>query len=519
MRSLQRVASRTKTRRVVGRAALVALALVVGLAFVPWQQNVAGTGEVAVYSVMDRPQSIEAQIPGRIVEWRVQEGQTVAEGALIGRIEDIDSKFLDAGQPLRLREQRDFARQGQLESERRVQELQAQKGSLAAARADALGAARQAIAQAQSRRNALAEAVRQADQARRIAREVAVASARERAGQAQERIAQAEQALTAATNGLETMRLRRARVGGLFAEGLRSRQDDEFAQNDLVKAETEVARARTARDIARRDLRVGNLAQDQAGFETQRAEAAVAQARANLDVAERDVPNARLSLGRLESDTAAGLSRVGADVQSARESVAKNSAEVRKVENDLGNLRARTRQQEIRAPRKGRIVRLSKVGRGTTVKAGDVLATIVPDTPERVVELILSDNDVPLVRPGRPVRLQFAGWPALQVGGMSGAAIGTFGGRVAFIDPVDDGKSRYRLIVRPDRQRLPGGRVDAPWPDPATLRPGTEVYGWVMLDRVPLGFELWRQLNGFPPRLPDGKEKDRGLGPIKLKTK
>ncbi|RYG24414.1 HlyD family efflux transporter periplasmic adaptor subunit [bacterium] len=501
------------------RAGLGALFLVAALAFVPWQQNVVGTGEVAIFSAMDRPQNVEAQIPGRIVKWHVQEGQTVKEGDPIAEIEDIDSKFLDEAQPERLSEQRDLAQLGRSQAEGRVVELEDQRASLDAARTDALGVARQAIAQTDGRVRAAREALRQTEQNQKIAVKVAIAAARERAGQAKERIAQAEQTLQAAENQAQTMRLRRARISGLFAEGLRSRQDDEFAQNDLVKAETDVVRARTALDIARRDYRVGNLAQDQAGLESERADAVVAQARANVEVAEKDAVSARLNLSRLQSDTAAGLSRVGADIQAARESLAKSASEVRKVENELGNLRARTGQQSIRAPRTGRIVRLNKVGPGTTVKAGDVLATIAPDTKDRVVELILSDNDVPLVRPGRPVRLQFAGWPALQVGGMPGVAVGTFGGRVAFIDPVDDGKSRYRVVIRPDRQRLPGGRLDEAWPDPNLLRPGTEAFGWVMLDRVPLGWELWRQLNGFPPRVPTAKEKDRTLGPVKVKGK
>jgi hypothetical protein len=31
------------------------------------------------------------------------------------------------------------------------------------------------------------------------------------------------------------------------------------------------------------------------------------------------------------------------------------------------------------------------------------------------------------------------------------------------------------------------------------------VSGWILLDRVRLGYELWRQFNGFPPRLPVGE--------------
>ena len=514
--SLKRVAPRRAPRRVAMVIAFVVALVVLLLVAVPWRQSVAGTGEVIVFDAMDRPQNVEALIPGRLVEWTVQEGQDVESGTPIAKIEDIDSKFLDPRLTERLKEQREFAQTGQEQAEGRAASLRDQKAQLEQARVDALGVARQAIAQAEAKRRGSAQSVRSAEASLRIAREVAVGSASERAGQAKDRITQAEQSVRASEAQAETMRLRRVRLASLFKEGLRSKQDDEFAENDLVKARTEVVRARQSLAIARRDLSVGTLAQSGAGLEIGRAEAAVESARASLDVAERDVLNAKLNLSRLQSDTAASIAKIGADVQSALESVAKNSGEVRKVENDLGNLEVRTGQQIVRAPRTGRVVRLLKVGEGATVKAGDVLATIAPNTTDRAVELYLTDNDVPLVAKGRPVRLQFAGWPAVQLGGIPGASVGTFGGRVAFIDPVDDGKARYRVVIREDRQRLPGGRLDAPWPDSGRLRPGAEAFGWVMLDTVPLGFELWRQANAFPPKMPVQK-KDPTLGPVKLR--
>jgi biotin carboxyl carrier protein len=311
----------------------------------------------------------------------------------------------------------------------------------------------------------------------------------------------------------------------LEGKGLRSKQDLEFLENDMVKSETEVVRAEKSLEIARRDLKLGGLGETQAELEVERAMANVDQAKANLAVADRDVTNATLNLSRITNDTAAAISRVGADIQSARESLAKNGGEIQKVENELANLRLRTDQQVVRAPTAGRIARLTTVGGGTIVKSGDVLATIVPTTAARAVELFVTDNDVPWVQVGRPVRLQFAGWPAVQITGMPGAAMGTFGGRISVIDPVDDGTARYRVVITPEQHTLPTGRKDTLWPSSELLRPGAESYGWIMLDTVPLGFELWRQFNGFPPnaskdRLTQKKgTKDPALGPIKLKSK
>jgi len=532
--SLERVKRKPILARIAGVVGFLLVGAVLVLTFTPWRQSVSGPGQVIVFDAMDRPQTIEAQIPGRIAAWHVQEGDEVSEGDLIAEIVDTDSKFLDDAQPQRLKEQREFAQRTASEAERRVQELLSQKSRLEDSRIKALAAQEQAIRQAMQREKAAEQSVRQAGQNLKIAQNVTDQSAGERAKQAEDRIDQAERSLEAAKQQYETMRMRRDRIADLLKKGLRSQQDMEFATNDLVKAETERARAAKSLDIAKKDLSVGRLAQSQVGMEIERAQAALDQTKATLEVAKADVVNARLNLAKLEADTSAAINRVSADVQSARESTAKNSGDVRKVEVDLGNLQARRQQQEIRAPRSGRIVRLMKVGAGATVKAGDQLAVLAPETSDRAVELYLSDNDIPLVKVGSPVRVQFAGWPALQFDGYPSAAIGTFGGRVHVIDAVDDGTSRYRVVVKPDRHRLATGKLDQPWPEPALLRPGAEVAGWVMLDQVPLGFELWRQFNGFPasrmnrPKLTDKKgtsltpvkrEKDAQLGDIKLKQK
>ena len=114
----------------------------------------------------------------------------------------------------------------------------------------------------------------------------------------------------------------------------------------------------------------------------------------------------------------------------------------------------------------------------------------------------MSGNDVPLLQVGRTVRMQFEGWPALQFTGWPAVAVGTFSGTLGLIDPVDDGTGRFRILVFPDNK-------DA-WPSSATLRLGVRAVGWVLLDEVSVGWELWRRFNGFPPTIttpPAGAEK------------
>ena len=508
-RSLQMVTPHRSGRRIaallIGLVTLAALILI----YVPWQQTVIGYGQVMVYSAMDRPQDVEAQIPGRLVEWRVQEGDIVKAGDVIARLEDIDSKFLDRDQPRRLALQQAALRDQQDRATARVGRLGEQMRSINDSRAAAIRTSRQRVEQARQRLRSTEQALISSQKGGEIARDVARTSAGERASQARLRVEQASQALTAAKQERETSRLQRDRIKALFDEGLRSRRDNELAENDFVKRQTDVERADLALKVARRDATVGTLDQNRADIEIERVDTDVERAKAALDVAQRDVLTAQLDLSKITADTAAALDSLGASLESARESIAKIDSETQKLQIDRQNLTRRTGQQIVTAPRAGRIVRLLQVGTGATVKVGDILAVLAPTTKDRAVELMVTDNDVALLAVGRPVRLQLAGWPALQFSGFPSVAVGTFGGRVAVIDAVDDGTARYRVIIKPDADAIASGK-DQAWPPAESLRPGAEATGWILLDTVSLGYELWRQFNAFPPtvkQMPGGEKE------------
>ncbi len=153
---------------------------------------------------------------------------------------------------------------------------------------------------------------------------------------------------------------------------------------------------------------------------------------------------------------------------------------------------SRQQTQHVLAPRNGRILRVNPAGENVTVvKAGDILATFVPEQQEPMVELYIRGLDAPLVYPGRDVRLQFEGWPAIQFSGWPSISAGTFAGEVLAVDPSLSNNGKFRVLIHPK----PGEH----WPDEHYLRLGTRVQGWILLDTVALGYELWRQLNGFPP--------------------
>ncbi|MCG8412984.1 MAG: biotin/lipoyl-binding protein, partial [Pseudomonadales bacterium] len=162
---------------------------------------------------------------------------------------------------------------------------------------------------------------------------------------------------------------------------------------------------------------------------------------------------------------------------------------------ELNQVRVSLARQSIQtkvAPSDGTILRLMSAGESTYVNAGEVLASFIPDGVERSVAIIVSGLDAPLVYPGRNVRLQFDGWPMFQFSGWPAAALGTFPGIVEFVEPIADASGRFRVWVKEDLSE--GG-----WPEERYVRLGSRVRGWVLLEEVRLGYELWRQLNGFPP--------------------
>ncbi|MFN5200776.1 MAG: HlyD family efflux transporter periplasmic adaptor subunit, partial [Gemmatimonas sp.] len=150
----------------------------------------------------------------------------------------------------------------------------------------------------------------------------------------------------------------------------------------------------------------------------------------------------------------------------------------------------------IEAPQDGYVVRATRAGQGEIVKAGEPIVSIQPARPRKAVELYVKPMDVALLKPGRHVRVFFDGWPALQISGWPQVAVGTFGAQVAVIDQFPSADGRFRVLLVPDTTH------DEDWP--AQLRLGTGAEGWAMLDNVTVGWELWRQLNGFPLSIKPG---------------
>jgi len=253
-------------------------------------------------------------------------------------------------------------------------------------------------------------------------------------------------------------------------------------------------------DISQRDAELAKLAAD--------------SARANLTAA-------RAVLERTGRDYDAAISATRASRRSAESDVAAAERDIAAVDIQI----SKNSQQIVTAPRDGIVLSVSATD-GSYLEPGSLICVVIPDTEERYIEAWIDGMDMPLVTPrsvaadgtvvpGSPARLQFEGWPAIQIIGWPSLAVGTFGGEVISVDATDDGSGRFRIVVAADAN-------DQSWPDGRFLRQGVRAKAWVLLNRVPAWREIWRQLNGFPPIAIEGikpLDEDKDGGAKKKKSK
>ncbi len=274
------------------------------------------------------------------------------------------------------------------------------------------------------------------------------------------------------------------------------------AENKVREAQQKVAAAKIAVDTA--ELNVDRHRQlAERGLVSQREleltiQAAIAS-KADLQAAQASLKAAQqammaLSYGR-DQVSAEVLQRL-IDAEAARDGAfadaAKAANELADVTLRLSNATQRRAASRILAPIDGTVVRMAEVGPGETVRPGDKLVRISPASMDKAIEMVADGLDAPLLNVGRKVRILFYGIPAIPLPAWPELMAGTYGGIIKVIDQVDDGKGNFRFWVVPDPE-------DRPWPDQTHVRQGTKAMGWVILNRVPLWYELWRRFNLFPP--------------------
>lgn len=458
--SLRLTRSLRQARR-IAKWLLVALGLaVIAMLFLPWQQSIKGDGAVVAFDPVNRPQSVQAPVKGVIAEIGegIAENARVKKGQLVYRIADQDPQYLS-----RLREQVANTR-------------------------DQLSAAQQRLERSEDQRAANSRVVLAKEQelaSMRAGQIEALSAAAAYVLMAKNKLAAERQGLQAAEDAVWQTNLDYERKKGLSDKGLETGL--KFQEADLK-------------------LRQSKAKQ---GMAEEYVNAAVNEVEGKEKEREAKRQEWQGKINKVESEWEKSQS----DVSKAQIEISKTREEISKIRNELAKLQtqlARQETQDVVAPRDGYIMRLMAYDKSAIVKQGDTLFTIVPETDKPAVQVWVSGNDAPLIAPGRHVRLQFEGWPAAQFSGWPSVAVGTFGGTVALVDPTDDGAGKFRVVVVPDEE-------DNDWPDYPYLRQGVRVHGWVLLDQVALGYEMWRRMNGFPPSL-KSKTEQKPAKPPKVKV-
>lgn len=218
--------------------------------------------------------------------------------------------------------------------------------------------------------------------------------------------------------------------------------------------------------------------------------------------------NARQELGILQlelngaiQDYNEKISKTTGDRFQSLSMIASGQGDISKLKNQYMNYDLRSKLYYITAPQDGQIVKARKAGIGEIVKEGEMIVEIVPNQLQYAVEIFVRPVDLPLVNPGQNVRFMFDGFPAIVFSGWPSSSYGTFGGKVTAVEKSISSNGLFRILVAEDP-------TDRPWP--RELRMGTGAQGFALLKDVPVWYELWRNINGFPPDYyqPDSGKKD-----------
>jgi hypothetical protein len=193
------------------------------------------------------------------------------------------------------------------------------------------------------------------------------------------------------------------------------------------------------------------------------------------------------------------VSKAESDKFAALSSMYDAEVDVTKLQTQVANYSIRNGLYYILAPQDGIVTKVLSSGIGETIKEGDAIATIMPAIYDMAIEMYIRPLDLPLVQKGQKVRIQFDGWPAIVFSGWPNTSYGTFGGEVFAVDNFASDDGTFRVLIAPDKK-------DRTWPE--QLRVGGGTKSMILLNDVPIGYELWRVVNGFPPEFYEKESKD-----------
>lgn len=213
-------------------------------------------------------------------------------------------------------------------------------------------------------------------------------------------------------------------------------------------------------------------------------------ARNQWESSKNDLLNLQIELNNIFAKFESDYAKVLSEKFSTTTDKFDTETTINKLENQYANYQVRQGYYVISAPQDGYITKLMVQGIGETIKEGQALLTFMPKIYDLAVEIYVDPIDLPLMNINEKVQLQFDGWPAIVFSGWPGASYGTYGGKIYAIDQFISQNGKYRVLVKPDEK-------DHVWPK--YLRVGSGSKAMIMLNDVPVWYELWRKINGFPP--------------------
>jgi multidrug efflux pump subunit AcrA (membrane-fusion protein) len=396
--------------------------------FLPWNQNIQGSGYVTTLKLDERPQTITTIIGGSIKKWYVNEGDFVKKGDTIMYITEVKEDYLDPNLIQNTQNQIDAKQNAVISYKGKVNAINNQLHALA-------------------NENAL--------------------------------------------------KIRQTKIK-IQQTSLKIKSDS--IDNEAVKIQYKIAQNQYNRSLQLNKDGLKPLSDlEEKRLKLQDTEAKSISQQNKFLNAKNDLVTLTMELSRLQAEFYEKYSKSQSDQFTAKSIQYDTEAQVNKLKNQYNNYSIRNQYYYILAPQNGFINKAIKQGVGEVIKEGTPLVTIMPKDYKIAVETYIDPMDLPLAHKGEQVKIWFDGWPTIIFSGWPNMSYGTFSGEIVAIENNISDNNKYRVLIAPNRNK--------PWPKELQIGAGAKTFA--LLETVPIWYELWRQLNGFPPNFykPITKEK------------
>jgi len=395
--------------------------------FLPWTQNISGTGAVTTLKPDQRPQTIHSSIAGKIEKWYVQEGDYVKKGDTILFISEIKEDYFDPNLVANTKNQVDAKKLSLQSYGSKVTTLSSQINAI------------------------------------QNERQLKSQQAKNKIRQSILKVKSDSMDLEAVKTQIKIANTQFNRAVTLNKEGLKPMTDVEEKRLKLQEVEAKI------------------ITQEN-----------------KLLSSKNELINSIVEVNRIQAEYSEKVSKAESDQYSALSNQYDTEAQVNKLQNQYANYQIRNGMYYIKAPQDGYVNRAIQSGLGEIIKEGTQIVSIMPSKYDVAVETYVSPNDLPLIHKGEKVRIWFDGWPTVVFSGWPNMSYGTFGGKIIAIEKYISPNGKFRVLIAPDNEE------DA-WPKQVSIGSGAQTLA--LLDNVPIWFELWRTLNGFPPNYYQPKEE------------